>query len=78
MSPFFSPAHTASISSNGSCAKRPSQSTQYRQQYKITKLIISFTSTLFPSEDRQIPSFYLPGHICHLRANVTTYEYLLE
>lgn len=68
----------ASISSKGSCAERPSQSMPYRQQYTITKLIISFTSTKFPSEYFQIPSLYLTGHISHLRANVTSYEYLLQ
>lgn len=77
MSPFFSPAHLASITSNRSCAEKPSQNLPYREQYKTTKQIISFSSTKLPSKD-QIPSFYLPGHICHLRANVTSHEFLLE
>lgn len=75
MSPFFSPADLAS---NGSYAEKPSQSMLYTQQYEITNPIISFSSTKFPSEDCQVPSFYLRGHICHLRVNVTSYEYFLE
>lgn len=68
MSPFFSPAHMVSISSNESSGKGPSQSMLYRKQYKITKLIFSFSSIKFHSECCQIPSFCLPDLICHLRA----------
>lgn len=54
------------------------QSMPYIHQYKIIKPIISFSSTNFLSDECQLPSSYLPGHICHLKTNVTSYQYLVE
>lgn len=47
------------------------------QQYKVTKLIISFSCTNFLRDDCQMPRSYLPDHRSHLKADITGCQHLV-